>query len=578
MVNPILKVKHKRGENMNLRRVEVMETLTRRCNFHVREHSSISPVQQMPQIMELDSTIKTTRLRVPKDFISFYMRCSGGYCAFKEHGWSDYKGTLYLTLYSVEEMKQKNKELKKLVQSAVKYECLKRHYANSEVVHKCREIGFAYENAYIVGEIGERFPSMNPETSHYIIYAKRKFFVLKHTALTKVSFNTAAKYFASVSGEENVLISDTFSGIINKILDVILEGCDTVAALRVKHKKQAEAQRQQQAQVQPDSVFLRITHALKDGKLPDGFTLQEEEESEEDEQMKWAPGAFDGVLLYHVEKFPGFTQENKVLIERMIAQVNAENYPEAERLLLELLKVGRAVSIAYALQLYIVEHKQAVNADCLKCFARKLCVTSEHTECVKIGLALMAILTLQEDDLLVIYRLALCEEFTFFSLKSLAGEHNPLVFDLAKTLHGWGRIHAVSVLRPDSAQIQQWILHHGIENTVMPDYSAVFCWEKSGVEALLRSEQALSREDYSGVRNLIVALLSEGPVRGISVIENAEESVLAFLEKSASMQLCKEDLEAIRLVRDEFGRRRGHPNVTAIATLILYKKENQNDA
>ena len=563
---------------MNLSKVEVMETLTSRCDFCLREHSFVSPLHQMPQIMELDSTIKTTRLRVPKDFITFYMRYSGGYCAFKEHGWSDYSGTLYLTLYSVEEMNQKTKEMKKLVQTAVKYECLKMHYANFEVVRKCREIGFAYDNAYIVGEIGEQYPSLNPETSYYIIFAKRRFFVVKHSALTKVRLNAIPKYFADVSAMQNALISDTFNGILNKILDVILDGCDTVSALQDKRKQQAEArllQLAKQGELEL-SVFRRISNAMAEGKLPDDFSLQEEADGEE--EMNWAPGAFDGVLLYHTESFPGFTEENKSLIDRMIAQINAENYPGAERLLFELLKVGRAVSIAHPLQLYIVEHKEAVNADCLKCFARKLCVESEHAEFVKIGLAMFAILTLQKEDLLVIYRLALYEEFTFFSLKSLTGEYNSLVFDLAKTLHGWGKIHAVSVLRVDNEQMRKWILYHGIENAVMPDYSAVYCWEKSGAGELLRSEQALSREDYSAIRDLIVALLPEGPVRGISLIKDAEESILAFLEKSAAMSLDEEDLEAIRMMRDEFGQRRDHPTVTGIATLILYKKENQNNA
>ena len=50
----------------------------------------------------------------------------------------------------------------------------------------------------------------------------------------------------------------------------------------------------------------------------------------------------------------------------------------------------------------------------------------------------------------------------------------------------------------------------------------------------------LSREDFSGIRDILEGLLDEGPCSGISEIENAADMILAFLHKAMEMRLAED--------------------------------------
>lgn len=53
----------------------------------------------------------------------------------------------------------------------------------------------------------------------------------------------------------------------------------------------------------------------------------------------------------------------------------------------------------------------------------------------------------------------------------------------------------------------------------------------------------------SGIRDIIEGLLDEGPVSGISVIENGDEMITTFLNRAQGMNLESADYEVIRDIR-----------------------------
>ena len=65
---------------------------------------------------------------------------------------------------------------------------------------------------------------------------------------------------------------------------------------------------------------------------------------------------------------------------------------------------------------------------------------------------------------------------------------NELIFELAKKLHGWGRIHAVKMLKPeDNDEMKEWLWLEGWKNNVMPEYSAYECYTKSGAKEIFET-------------------------------------------------------------------------------------------
>ena len=44
---------------------------------------------------------------------------------------------------------------------------------------------------------------------------------------------------------------------------------------------------------------------------------------------------------------------------------------------------------------------------------------------------------------------------------------NNEIWNLAKRVHGWGRIHAIEQLEPETNDIRRWLLTDGVRNEVM---------------------------------------------------------------------------------------------------------------
>jgi hypothetical protein len=105
------------------------------------------------------------------------------------------------------------------------------------------------------------------------------------------------------------------------------------------------------------------------------------------------------------------------------------------------------------------------------------------------------------------------------------------ILDLARRVHGWGRIHCVQFIEPENDEIRHWLLTDGIDNGVMSEYSALTVFEKTGIEEMLdRSD--LSEEEVKSILNVIDSMLVEGPVTGISGLEDPPK-VLAKVLKAA---------------------------------------------
>lgn len=285
--------------------------------------------------------------------------------------------------------------------------------------------------------------------------------------------------------------------------------------------------------------------------------------------VPFADGAYDGVALYHMGASK-MTDEAKELMIKAVQIASKGDIEAAERLFIDLGKVKRAIRFIDELQDYIIANRDNIPAGQLYKFAVYAATKSWDTECVKFGLSILELLNIEDNEEIrnVVTVLGLSEEFTLFSVFVMLRwqDGNEKIACLARMTHGWGRIHAIERLEADTDEIRRWLLREGVHNTVMPSYSALTCWNKSGAAEVLFGNAPLSDEDFHGIRDVIDALLDEGPCTGISGIENADDVLTEFLKKASGRELDIDDYEVVRNIRNYDEE---DDNITALCSEIL---------
>lgn len=299
-----------------------------------------------------------------------------------------------------------------------------------------------------------------------------------------------------------------------------------------------------------NSLYGVILSAMKHGELPEDFSLPR---IGGENGIVWADGARDGVTVYHMGlSEPG--EEAKTLMADAVQAAAQSNCEQADELFCKLGEKARALSMIDVLQQYVIEHIGELDLKALYIYALHLITDSDDRECVKFGLSLLELFkpngNVRVKD--IVRTIGLSDEFTLFAIFVMQKweDGNNEIWKLAQRVHGWGRVHAVERIEPDTEEIRRWFLLEAVHNKVMDAYSALTCWEKSGAEAVLMMKP--SREEFTGLRDIMNGLLDEGPTRGLSGIENKDAVMKAFLNTASQMPLDAEDYETIRGIRDYF--------------------------
>lgn len=133
-----------------------------------------------------------------------------------------------------------------------------------------------------------------------------------------------------------------------------------------------------------------------------------------------------------------------------------------------------------------------------------------HREVVKFAVTVLGCTDCEKYKELL-FTIGMHEEFTsyvVFALKNGASRANDQIWQLARQVHGWGKIAAVEQLEATSPKIKQWLLIKGCENTIMDEYLAYTCADKGDLEVALEEDE-ISRELYDGANRIIQALLHD---------------------------------------------------------------------
>lgn len=275
------------------------------------------------------------------------------------------------------------------------------------------------------------------------------------------------------------------------------------------------------------------------------FSLPNDEEG-----LKYIDGAKDGISVYHMGAAE-ITQKDIEEINTVITLANTGDYDQADSVLEKLCERIRVVNFIDELQDCILARKDEIE-DKFYIYSLHLMTQSANIECVKAGMMIQELFGQSEEVKGMVRTLGLSDEFTLYSVFIMRNweNGNTEIMNIAKSVNGWGKIHAVHYIEPETEEIKYWLLTGAVSNDVMPAYSGWDCYKKADVEAILKKD-GLTYEELEGVLSIVDAMLDEGPVLGISNIENPKEILLAVLNHSIKhLPLSSENCNVISDISD----------------------------
>lgn len=289
------------------------------------------------------------------------------------------------------------------------------------------------------------------------------------------------------------------------------------------------------------SIFFNIKNAFYNGKLPDDYKLPRY-----GAKPMFADGAQDGTAIYHLALEEA--DENERLLEAFKLMSNAD-FPAAEALLESIMQNNYATKLADDIHKVLLQNQEVLDAGNIYRFAVNNLLASKNKELVKADMVILELFPCDEPVRGAVRILGQCKEFTLFAILVMRkwDDGNEEIFALAQKVRDWGRIHAIEYLEADTEEKKEWLLYEGLKNIFMPAYGALTVFKKAEAAKFFAMEE-LSYETYHALAMLIEELLDEGPVPGISQIENKMLILQQFLDHSAKQELTVDDLEVVLLI------------------------------
>lgn len=268
---------------------------------------------------------------------------------------------------------------------------------------------------------------------------------------------------------------------------------------------------------------------LTDDKLPD------DEEFWVGHRFRWAAGGMDGAFGHHAS----VGKEEAKIKEMIHLLAKQSRKPSNKTRRASYLKLMQEDVISVIDPLLEALRKQpGINMQNLYNEAYWLTEIAAHRNVVKFGIALLGQFETEYHKNLVLM-LGKHDEFTLYSALAIQNSleaSNAVLFELAKSVNGWGKIQLVERLEPDTQEIKEWLLRKGCPNSVMYEYLACVCARKGELHTALANDQ-VDLELYEGAGDIISALIAGGPAEDIDDYEHAMSVVRDFLRLAQTM--CK---------------------------------------
>jgi hypothetical protein len=270
------------------------------------------------------------------------------------------------------------------------------------------------------------------------------------------------------------------------------------------------------------SIYQTISGALNvEGRLPRDFELPRKETPPN--EIRWMVGAKDGAFIHHASP-----QKQEEAIAKMIGFLKTGKPHKIPTVL----RKRSVIDLIDPLLSAIRENTSVIDAKKVCDYAGSLAFEGDDEELVKLGIALLGLFDWSDSSEMQekLITLGLYEEFTLYVVVEAQSwdNGNEVLFRIAKGVDGWGKIHTVERLQPETTEIKDWILRKGCQNAIMDAYLGLECANKGDLIGALRQGE-LDSDLFDSICVVIDALLDESPTEGISAYEYAEEALLRFL-------------------------------------------------
>lgn len=274
---------------------------------------------------------------------------------------------------------------------------------------------------------------------------------------------------------------------------------------------------------------------------------------------RFVAGGMDGVTSHHVRP-----QDNKAAVDDIMSclrrllddpgKSNAQAFHEAINRR-DLLQVIDEV-------LRQIRSDPAIKQSKLNAVADWLLLNARDRQPLKFALALAQ---LKRDVPVLrdfIKLIASHEEFTLYGARALyANSPDPVgdVWDLARHLNGWGRIHAVRLLAGSgNEQVRGWILREGFRNSVSDGYLALDAARAGGLAKALEGHDVDDQLIDAACAILAELSSDDGPAGGLEDYEDWFEATGALLNHVSDRPCRLDRMRDVSLIRDRLAETAGY--------------------
>lgn len=276
----------------------------------------------------------------------------------------------------------------------------------------------------------------------------------------------------------------------------------------------------------PIYPYIREQGGKVDGSLPD------DEEFWSGGQLRWVAGGLDGAFGHHAGsgKKPDAVRELVDLLAKYSRKPKLSMRKSMYAMLAKM-DIGMVDAILEEVRTHPGIQPGAVFQE-----AKWLAENAAHRNIVKFGIALLGLFQNEEMKELLL-TLGKHEEFTLYAAVAIQNgmeNSNEVLFELAKHVHGWGKIHLVERLEPTSLEIRDWLLRHGCQNSIMNEYLACICARNGDLHEALATER-VEQELFDGAADIIEALLNGGPAEDMDDYEHAPRVIADFVRLAREM-------------------------------------------
>jgi hypothetical protein len=278
------------------------------------------------------------------------------------------------------------------------------------------------------------------------------------------------------------------------------------------------------------SIFEHIRLNIdSEGKLTEaGNTLLDEERRYKDEKIRWVPGAMDGVFGHHGG---GSLEKQAKEVAELVKSISKKNALSQKARLYDILLKDNLIDFVDPALDQIVASNVSIDPY-LHDYARWLAFESPDRGPVKFGIALLGLIR-DKNDIDKIVMLGKHEEFTLFSVVAITNTlENPetTLWELAKYVDGWGRIHIVERLaETQNPKIKKWLIREGYKNNIMYEYLAYTCAVAGDLKGEL-SKSEIDDDLLNASGDIIEALLNGGPAEDIDDYEDGAEMIRLYVK------------------------------------------------